>query len=110
MRAFRFVLILLTILAFGGPTSFSLLAVARADPGFPAPFSSRSTPATATMVADAGNPGARAAKGEDLEHLPQQGIREDDSPVGTVLIIAAVVVFGVIVGFIIRHHGSGRAG
>ncbi|NJO56186.1 MAG: hypothetical protein HC834_07330 [Rhodospirillales bacterium] len=46
---------------------------------------------------------------DDLEFLPKDG-RETNSTIGMLLIVAAVIVLGLIVGFVIRHHRQGRAG
>ena len=63
------------------------------------------------IVADASGSARPASSGDDLEFLPQ-GARHDEepSPVGWFLIVCAIVLFVVIIGFIIRHHRSGRAG
>jgi hypothetical protein len=108
MRALQFMLIILTALVFDGLAPFSPPARAAADAGELSPVASRPNPTMAPVVADAGSPDTPAAKAADVE---KEAIGEAErSPVGVLLIVLAVVLFVVIVGFIIRHHRTGRAG
>jgi hypothetical protein len=57
-------------------------------------------------------PAAAADPGRALEYVPRAigETRDGDVGLGWLLIVVAIVLAIVIVGFVIRHHQSGRAG
>lgn len=109
MRALQYVLIFVVAVFAASEPSLAAEVPARAGrlPLSPAAVGSLS-PAP-VMLADARSVTGR---GGDLEYLPKDGAPDDSggSSIGLLLVIAAIAVLGVIVGFIIRHHRTGRAG
>lgn len=68
---------------------------------------------TAGAWLSAAAPVAAATQDRALEYAPQalaEGRAADAAGLGWLLIAAAIVLAVVIVGFVIRHHRSGRAG
>lgn len=107
MRALRVMLILFVLFPALERTPLSLVASAAADDRGRAPAT-----VVDTAPSQSGATSSGTAKGADLVYAPKAGSRDEteSSGVGTFLVVAAVVVFGVIVGFMIRYHRSGRAG
>lgn len=106
MRALRVVLILFLLFPVLERKSLSLVVTAAAEEAGAAATTAEPKSVPFATMSSGG------AKGADLVYAPKTGPREDNerSGVGTFLVVAAVVVFGVIVGFMIRFHRSGRAG
>lgn len=108
MRALHCVLILITTVML---TAASLPVggfAGRALASSPALTSSHNQQ---LLLADASKASPPAGASHDLEYLPQGGRHAKVStPVRWFLIISTITIVVVIIGFIIRHHRSGRAG
>lgn len=105
MRALQCVLILVTTVILGSHRP--LAAVVPVRDGSAASLASK-----LQVVADTAGAAATDHKSDPMVYAPREIGRdsEEASSVGTALIIALLVVVGVIIVFIIRHHRTGRAG
>ena len=107
MRAMRLGGLLLAALLFTHGTAASAAAAGLAGGPRPAVLPAASVTAHATPAPVPSAPGQRPA---ELDYLPRDDGRGGARGIGWLLIAAAIVLAIIIVGFVVRHHRTGRPG